>query len=836
MARSEIDYQLKVVKDAGLGGLVAYFMYPFAVDDRKNGIVNQPFGSPGFLSTFGVAAAEARKLGLRLGINGGTGWPYGGPSVSVEDSAKKLVPVKVAPGAALPLLGPNDRLIAAFADGQPVDLGKPPAGKELHLYIEKPTMRQVKRSALGGEGLEVDPWNTSALLRWLKANVDPMLKATGRTLDTLGCDSLEVYEANWASDLPAVFKQRCGYDLGDNLDVAYTDTSPRGDGVRFDYWSTLTELFEERFTKPLGAYCEANRLNLEMEAYGTPPSPMTSARYIQTPTGEHYEWKGLAVQKYVASAAHMAGRNIIGAEAWTWAGLPNRLADTLSDIKLVSNMTFLLGANDLTGVDFAYSPRSAGSPGWLPYYGPAFNQNNPQWLAFPDMAAYLSRCQWMLRQGKPAVSAAVYLPVEDAFSKGGMDQMLLDFQLRDRFVTGKATSEFGLQNALTHYSALLRGINKSGIDYDGIDFWALDQLATVRGGRFEAGDSSYKAIVLPNLEAMEPNALTRVAEFCRAGGLVVASRRLPERAAGATADQSQFHERLHEIFGDGAAGHPHPFGLGSGVLLESDDEVGPYLAAQIGAQVSFAHPPETVGFVQRKLADRTITFLANTDARPAEVMVKLPGTAKTVELWDPMTGAIWLPESEESGYRIYLEARGSVFLVTGDFPRSATAHRPPRLTKSYPLEVAWMLRFEGDPSPAAHVVREFKSWTEMGHGGYSGAATYETEVEWQGRRRAVLAIQGLHEVAEVRVNGARIGAVWCPPYQIEIGDALKEGSNAISIKVGNLLLNGFLAAPDQDLKALRAVYGNRFQTPEEKQLVKTPVPSGITGRVKLLVE
>src|ERR1019366_8461945 len=89
MQRSEINYQLSLVKQAGLGGLVAYFMYPFALDDPSVGVINRRFGSPEFLDTFGYAAKRARELGLRLGINGGTGWPYGGPTVSVEDSAKK---------------------------------------------------------------------------------------------------------------------------------------------------------------------------------------------------------------------------------------------------------------------------------------------------------------------------------------------------------------------------------------------------------------------------------------------------------------------------------------------------------------------------------------------------------------------------------------------------------------------------------------------------------------------------------------------------------------------------------------------------------------------------
>lgn len=836
MSPDEIDYQLDVAKRANLGGLVAYFMYPYAVDDVEKGIRNQPFGSPAFLATFGYAAQAAAKRGLRLGINGGTGWPYGGPSVSVGDSAKKLVELIVKAGQATPKLGPNDRVVAQFVGGHLEPADTKSEAVERHLFIERPTLRQVKRASLGGEGLEVDPWNTAALHRWLDSNVVPLLEATNHGLDTLGCDSLEVYDANWATDLPLEFKKRRGYELIGHLDAAYHDKSAAGDSVRFDYWRTLTELFEERFTQPLGDFSKRHGLALEMEAYGTPPSPMSSARYIQVPTGEHYEWQGLAVQKYVASAAHLAGRTIIGSEAWTWAGLPNRLADSLSDIKLVSDMTFLLGANDLTGVDFPYSPRSAGAPGWIPYYGPTFNQNNPQWLVFADFAAYASRCQWMLRQGKPKVSAAVYVPVEDALATGGMDQMLLDFLIRDHFVTGKATSEFGLRNALTHYSALLRGITRSGIDYDAIDFWALNRQSKVERGSLRAGDSRVRAIVLPFLESMDLPALQRVESFCRAGGLVIAVRHLPKRAAGARASQGAFAEALTRIFGPGKPGSQHRLGMGSGMVVETDDEVGPLLASRLGQQVEFESCPPSVGFVQRETATRKITFLVNTADAPADVAIKLPPDAAP-QLWDPLSGAAYTLALESGRAIVPLAARGSAFLVTGIHSGTAPERLPHPLTKTYPWAPDWTITFPiGDEHKVVQATR-LTSWTDFDFARFfSGVADYEATVDWTGAGRAEIEIEGLHEVAEVWVNGKRLGSTWSPPYRVAIGPNLHRGLNTIKLRVANLPINGFLGQPDPDLAILRAKYGNRFQAPEEKQIMKEPAPSGITGTVRILTE
>src|SRR5262249_49593985 len=259
----------------------------------------------------------------------------------------------------------------------------------------------------------------------------------------------------------------------------------------------------------------------------------------------------------------------------TWCGLPNRLADSLSDLKLVSDLHFLSGINDLTGVDFPYSPRSCGAPGWLPYYGPFMNQNNPQWPYFHCLVDYVNRCQWLLRQGKPVADAAASLPVEDCFADGPVDQMLLDFHMRDRFVSGQTTTEFGLKNALAHHSSLLHRILTRGFSFDGIDFWAMEQLARVEHGRLVAGDGSYGAIVLHGVAGISPDALQTIARFCREGGTVIATRCLPERSYGLHdrgARSRRVRELVAELFGETRedADSVHPCGDGRAIFVPDD--------------------------------------------------------------------------------------------------------------------------------------------------------------------------------------------------------------------------------------------------------------------------
>jgi hypothetical protein len=96
---SEIDYQLNLAKAAGGGGVTAFFMYPVALDDPQKGIHNERFLSPAFLESLAYAAWRAKELGIHFSIAGGTGWPFGGPSVTIQDApqSNQLPPVLLEP-------------------------------------------------------------------------------------------------------------------------------------------------------------------------------------------------------------------------------------------------------------------------------------------------------------------------------------------------------------------------------------------------------------------------------------------------------------------------------------------------------------------------------------------------------------------------------------------------------------------------------------------------------------------------------------------------------------------------------------------------------------------
>lgn len=822
----EMDYQLDQLRQTGVGGVVVYFMYPFALDDPATGVKNLRFGSPEFLDSLQYAASAAKNRDLRFGLNGSTGWPYGGPTVSVQDSAQHIREEIHAPGVVPKKLAADESVVFETA---------------VRRYIAGPTRMGVKRPAYGAEGLVVSHYDRGALDRYLTSVVEPMLKASDGQIKELGCDSLEVYGSNWTPDLPSQFKKRRGYDLVPHLPELFDPKSEPGKAVRFDFWRTLAELTEERFTIPLGDWCAKRGLNLEMEPYGTPPNPMTSSRYIQTPTGEHYEWKGFSVQRYVASAAHQAGRNIIGAEAWTWSGLPNRLADSLSDLKLVSDMTFLSGANDLTGVDFPYSPRSAGTPGWVPYYGPFMSPGNSQWPLFPTLVDYVNRCQWMLRQGEPVRRVAVYLPVEDSFREGPTEQMTLDFYVRDRLVTGKATSEFGLQNGLKHTSDLIHGLISAGLDYDGIDFWTVDRVAKVSKRALQVGPARYEAVILPNLATMDVEALRKVTQFCEAGGAVVVTRQVPTRPPGKATEGEvkEFEILAAKLFAGVMAGGRHSIGKGSIEFVDNDRAAATAVARATQPDVAYLVPPTTVGFQHRRSGDRDIYYFANVGPDPVHLTAKLNVSSKHLETWDALSGEIRkLLDGPE--VTLDLAPRGSLFVVSGSSPDATPVRGTPAHVEWQILASPWSLHFEGPDAPPDTALQSLHSWTDVpGAKFFSGLGRYRTTFPSSPKvgQRVVLELGEVREAAEVYVNGRKLGVAIVPPFEVDITKGLVAGQNSLEVVVANLPVNRFIGLPRPDLKALRAVYGNRFPVPEEHELMKDgPAISGLIGPVRLRIE
>lgn len=804
VTRPEVERELNVMHRAGITSVLIYPVYPISADDPARGIRNLRYLSPEFLGVLGHAARYARQLGMTVEMTIGTGWPYGGPGVTPASAARKL---QVASG------------------GPPLQ------------FIDVPTGMNVKRASLGGEGLVLDHLNRGVVTSFLDEVGGKLLAAAGAgNVRAIHLDSLEVFGEEWTGDFAEAFKQKRGYDLKPLLPALDRGSSdPRAADVRFDFWRTLSDLARERFVRPLHEWCRSHGVRLQAESYGTPPADMASYAEVDDPAGESYDWKTFVASRWASSAAHQFGKGVTAAEAYTWLRYPRYVA-TLEDLKLGSDLHFICGVNRILAHGYNYSPPAAGVPGWSYYASVALNDNNTWWPYFPLLAAYVRRTSYALRLGKPQVDIAVYLPEDDVMATRPIGAGLnLYMETKFHLLGGEGVAEFGLPSAFRSESPLLKTILAGGFSFDGFDHSLEAAGVRTSGGRLAAGDAAYRIAILPNLKGISLSLLEILREFCRAGGVLIATRRLPDTAYGLVdrdAHCARVQSMVAELFGAGPAerARRHPYGRGLAIYVPDETAEFAAVLASLGPDVNFGRPDPELAFVHRADGSRHLYFLVNTSPNPKTIVPVFREAKGRPQLWDAMTGA--KAEAASSRPALKLDGYGSTIVVFGEEARGAPPERPERRFRpadGIALTGPWSFEIDGRTTPLEKLI----SWADLaGDRYYSGSAVYRTTARVpKGVSGWRLDMGEVREIADVTINGRHAGIAWKRPYRLDVTRWMRPGRNTLEIKVTNLLINRVLGQPDPDYSGLAS---RRFPLPEEKKRIAHPLPSGLLGPVKLV--
>src|SRR5207249_8773616 len=164
------------------------------------------------------------------------------------------------------------------------------------------------------------------------------------------------------------------------------------------------------------------------------------------------------------------------------------------DMKVEADLHFLQGINQLVGHGWPYSPEIAAEPGWRMYAAGAFNAHNPWWLAMPDLAGYLQRVSFALRQGTPANDVALLLPNDDAWAGFTIS---VNSYAPVTAKTGFSTREenISIDEAMPKLlgDSVISQILDAGFNLDFIDGDAIDSVGI-----------PYRMLVLPGMERIPP--------------------------------------------------------------------------------------------------------------------------------------------------------------------------------------------------------------------------------------------------------------------------------------------------------------------------------------------
>ena len=867
--KPELTRELEAMKAAGIGGVEIANLYPLALDDPSTGFRNTPFLSGEHLEALRFAAQEARRLGLRVDVTLGSGWPFGGPEIPITEAAGKLrvEALTVAPGVTsvqAPFVDAGEQMLVAFlvpGVGSLQDAGKmeqlalPEAGwfkipasskaRTLICFLSSRSGMMVKRPSFGAAGFVLDHYDRAATETHLHAVGDRLLSAFGdQPPYAVFSDSLEDYGSDWSPELLAEFQRRRGYDLRPHLLALVKEIGPETAAIRHDWGRTLTEMANDGFLTPMHAWAAEHHTLLRSQTYGFPPVTLSSNRLADLPEGEGkatFEmWREFSDTRWAASAGHLFHRPVISSETWTWLHSPAFRATPL-DMKAEADLHFLQGINQLVGHGWPYSPAEAGEPGWRMYAAAALTAHNPWFPVMPDLTRYLQRVSFALRQGRPVNDVALLLPNDDVWasfsaglqkhasptSPGGFDESGSNVSMdesMDRFLGKQMIAQ-----------VLDAGFNPDFIDADAIDSVGIP----------------YRVLILPGVDRLPLSTYEKILDFAQRGGIVIATRRLPATAPGLMrreTDSARLRELSRTLF------HGE---IDSAHFVQDETSLGTVLEKSLRPDVTLSPRRPEIGFLHRRLAQGDLYFVANTSNQSRHVQARFRDTAGHAEVWDAFSGEVsGLPDSEDS--ELDFAPYESRLIFFSDEAMAAALPVHPRERVVADLSRQWNVAF-GQTSISVAMDR-LTSWTDNPQMQfYSGLATYRKSFELPqgepppsaklfldfgaGKPEDLPSPPGEHnmkayleapirEAAQIFVNGRLAGVVWHPPYRVDVTQFIHPGANQLRIVAGNTAINALAGEPQLDYRLLRDRYGKLFE-PQDMQNLH-PLPSGILGPVTLI--
>ncbi len=851
LSKRELARELDEMHRAGIGGVEIQPVYPLAIDEPQKGIVNCAYLSDEWLEHLKFIVDRAKQYDMIVDVTFGSGWPFGGPWIDKQHSAG-CIKVRVKdfdsdepkPQRYRVELSRNDdeELLAAhlyrrqqgrLAAGKSRDLSGsfdadgrgrfelPPGKWRVLAFVRTHTGMQVKRPAVGAEGLVLDHFSREAFAKHAEHVAWRLRRAIGdeygKTVRAMFCDSYEVYRSNWTRALLDEFEQRRGYNLRPHLAHLFYRIDERTPLIRYDYARTRSELSLEEFFQPFAQWCRKHGVRSRVQAHGGPADILAAYASADIPEGESFgeaDTPAVDVQhrRIASSAAHNYGKRICSNESFTWLRKP-RFCVTLEQMKVAADSIFLDGLNHIVGHGFSYSPPEADKPGWAFYASTLINHNNTWWPYFRHLADYITRCSYVFQTGEYSADVAVYLPTHDAWSETKADVFNLGRLLHERLDRD-----------------VLLQINRRGWSFDFVNDAVLRDA-----GRMQR----FSVLVLPNSGRMPVESARSVVYFLNHGSKVVAFKRWPAEAPGLI-DHEKRSAHVRELFEA-----VRQRGTQCSRLAQSGAELLAAIGSWLRPDCRIESEQENIGFIHYRSGDRDVYFVANLSPEAIKAWIRLRSTGRAVSFWDPMTGhrhaasGFSFSDGGASG-SLKLDPFESKMIVlsqsTGE--GMGVARKLGRVVHNQELGGPWQL-VEADSGRALKRMASLRFWTAFRElRGYSGMLGYRTVFEWSqtseaAGRAIVIEFEDVREVVEVHINGQHVKDLWIRPFRCEVTEAVQPGRNELDLRVSNLLINRAIASGRPDHSQLVARYGRRFPDPREHEAEYRD--SGLAGKATLTV-
>ena len=825
----------------GIGALEITPIYGVQGNDKNN----IPYLSDQWMEMLREVQTNGKQLGIEVDMSTGTGWPFGGPWVPLEESACKAIITDTTfigrQVVNLPLTVPEkdrkySRLhkVMAYCKGKAYDVTSYVSENSLtwspeimfkeqlknttdktarktlkqrlkeldsdvwHIYalhIRYGVMK-VKRAAPGGEGLVIDHFDKQAVANYL-AHIEAAFERTGTPYPhTFFNDSYEVSEATWTPTLFEEFKSRRGYALEDYLPLL----TEGNEKIVADYRETLSDLLLENFTRQWTAWAHRHGAVTRNQAHGSPANLIDCYAAVDIPEIEGFGLsdfgiKGLrtdpgktrkndsdfSMLKYAPSAAHICGKPYTSSETFTW--LTEHFRTSLSQLKPDIDLMFCAGVNHMFFHGTCYSPKDDPWPGWKFYASIDMSPTNSIWRDAPYFMHYVERCQSFLQWGQPDNDFLVYLPVHHMWHQN-TQKLLMQFSIHQMGVLAPA------------FIQSIQDIDRAGFDCDYISDRLLLTTNYKDGRLVTAGGTSYKALVIPDGENM-PEATKAHIDRLRAQGAAI-------------------------IYGTKA----------SNLQQSAKPEA---IKTECGLKA-----------IRRKNPNGYHYFIAKLTPNDIHDCLPLAVDFKSATWYNPMTDDVTPASISGDSIDICLRSGESRILCTRETsPSTGATENSLTVLDTKPLIGPWTITFT-EESPKVHKTFTFnrlQTWERLDDDSVKvtmGTGVYTTKFKltkqddpkghWQ------IDLGDVRESARVYINGQFIGCAWAVPFILDCQQTLKAGDNELRIEVTNLPANRIADYDRRGIKWRKMEEINVVDINYKKTTYDNwePVPSGLNSEVRLI--
>ncbi len=727
LRKEDITFDLEQMHDQGIGGVEQITM------EEVYNKGNHDYLSPEYFELLRHAVAESKRLGLEFSLNfGGPGWIFGGKWVPKADQSKVMIasamdvhgPLTVnAPLSKEAVLNPRDIPRSTRVIGPEDQLVAVVTGRLAQGRLESSTLTVLTAKVVDGrlsweapagdwrimafwltqrENLDaVDHLNEDAMSRYCETLGQQLKDAVGaefgHTIESVFSDSFEVpifrNGMYWSDGLFEAFARSRKYDLVPYLPALWYDIDLLSPKVRYDVNEFLHETGMRTFFGPFLRWCESNNLHGRIQAYGFVTDNIEGAGAAHIPEMEVTAGEKDAVpwfdtrvspREYTASGAHLYGRNIVSTEAYTFMHWQPYRA-SLEELKIASDIFLLSGANKFYNHGFSASPERDLAPSRRFFVGEGMSPENVWWRHYHHLADYLGRSCYLLRQGNPVVDVAVYSPLANQWTQ-------------DVLNARKWTRNFEWGDL----GGLLRS---NGYNYDLINDDILQHHSETQEEVLVAGSMRYRALIIPNTEALPLETMQRIEGYVRGGGTVIAVDRMPTLSTGLEENEHKdkevrrISERLFPKKDPVAGGdsrkekRAHFVKLVIGRTDQLDQVSAPmdplikilhnHLTPDLGLDLISAgeRHNENLLFFHRQAENADLYFVSNVRDRAIDTVASFRVTDRIPSVWDPTTGTITpIPEYDSANGTTRIPVRLApyasafyVFSQKGPEPHTAPA-------------------------------------------------------------------------------------------------------------------------------------------------------------------